>query len=140
MPPEPLLANQQEIVMQVDSAKTILIAGDEEDLRLLVQVTLENPSYHILTAVDGCRALEAIHARIPDLLILDWMMPGLNGCQVVKLLRQNPHTARIPIVMLTAKDGIESRKQMASLDLAGYLVKPFSPLELIQKVREVLTP
>jgi two-component system phosphate regulon response regulator PhoB len=118
--------------------KTILIADDEEDLRLLVQVTLENPSYQILTAVDGCRAVDAISTQIPDLLILDWMMPGLNGCEVVKRLRQNPETAKIPIVMLTAKDGIESREQMASLDLAGYLVKPFSPLELIQKVQEIL--
>ena len=118
--------------------KTILIADDEEDLRLLVQVTLENPSYHILTAVDGLRAVDAIHAHIPDLVILDWMMPGLNGCEVVQMLRHNPETAGIPIVMLTAKDGIESREQMAGLDLAGYLVKPFSPLELIQKVREVL--
>jgi len=124
--------------MQIASAKTILIADDEEDLRLLVQVTLENPSYQILTAVDGCGAVEAIHAGIPDLLILDWMMPGLNGCEVVKLLRQNPDTARIPIVMLTAKDGIEPREELASLDIAGYLVKPFSPLELIQTVREIL--
>jgi two-component system, OmpR family, phosphate regulon response regulator PhoB len=118
--------------------KTILIADDEEDLRLLVQVTLENPSYQILTAADGFRAVDAISAHIPDLLILDWMMPGLNGCEVVKRLRQNSDTAKIPIVMLTAKDGVESREQMASLHLAGYLVKPFSPLELIQKVREVL--
>jgi DNA-binding response OmpR family regulator len=118
--------------------KTILIADDEEDLRLLVQITLENPSYRILTAVDGCRTVDAIHAHLPDLLILDWMMPGLNGCEVVKRLRQNPDTAGIPIVMLTAKDGLESREQMAPLALAGYLIKPFSPLELIQKVREVL--
>jgi DNA-binding response OmpR family regulator len=133
-----LWVNQQEIFMMTAFVKTILIADDEEDLRLLVQVTLENPSYLILTAVDGCRAMDAIHAHIPDLVILDWMMPGLDGCEVVKMLRRNPDTAGIPIVMLTAKDGLESREQMASLDLAGYLVKPFSPLELIQKVREVL--
>lgn len=118
--------------------KTILIADDEEDLRLLVQVTLENPSYRILTAVDGCAAMEAIHAQIPDVLILDWMMPGLNGGEVVEKLQQNPDTAGIPILMLTAKDSIESREHMASLNLAGVLIKPFSPLELIQKVREVL--
>ena len=55
-------------------------------------------------------------------------------------LRQNPYTATIPVVMLTAKDGLEEQEQMASLALAGYLVKPFSPLELIKKVREVLEP
>lgn len=118
--------------------KTILIADDEEDLRLLVQVTLEHPSYRILTAVNGCAAIDAVYIHVPDLLILDWMMPGLNGCEVVQKLRQHSDTARIPIVMLTAKDGLEAREQMASLDLAGYLVKPFSPLELIQKVRAVL--
>jgi two-component system phosphate regulon response regulator PhoB len=131
-------ANQQEIFKMASSLKTILIADDEEDLRLLVQVTLENPSYHILTAADGCRAVDAIHAHIPDLVILDWMMPGLNGCEVVNMLRQNPGTASIPIVMLTAKDGIESREQIGQLGLAGYLIKPFSPLELIHKVQEIL--
>lgn len=118
--------------------KTILIADDEEDLRLLVQVTLEHPSYRILTAIDGCTAMDAVCTHIPDLLILDWMMPGLNGCEVVRKIRLRSDTARIPIVMLTAKDGLDAREQMASLDLAGYLVKPFSPLELIQKVRAVL--
>ena len=120
------------------SVKTILIADDDEDLRLLVQVTLENPAYRILTAVDGCQALDAVNHHRPDLLIIDWMMPGLNGCEAVTQLRQNPHTATIPVVMLTARDGLEAQEQMASLALAGYLVKPFSPLALIKKVREVL--
>lgn len=120
------------------SVKTILIADDDEDLRLLVQVTLENPTYRILTAVDGSEALDALNQHRPDLLIIDWMMPGLNGYEAVTQLRQNPYTATIPVVMLTAKDGLEAQEQMASLALAGYLVKPFSPLELIKKVREVL--
>jgi two-component system, OmpR family, phosphate regulon response regulator PhoB len=118
--------------------KTILIADDEEDLRLLVQVTLEHPSYEILTAVDGLSALQAIQNRQPDLVILDWMMPGLNGCQVVDALRQDPGTAMIPVVMLTAKDGVLDGESLPRLNLAGFLVKPFSPLELIQTVRKVL--
>ena len=120
------------------SVKTILIADDDEDLRLLVQVTLENPTYRILTAEDGCRALDAAKQHRPDLLIIDWMMPGLNGCEAVTQLRQNPETLSIPVLMLTAKDGPEAQEQMASLALAGYLIKPFSPLELIKKVKEVL--
>lgn len=120
------------------SVKTIVIADDDEDLRLLVQVTLENPTYRILTARDGSHALDAVRQHRPDLLIIDWMMPGLNGYEAVTQLRQNPQTATIPVVMLTAKDGLESQEQMASLALAGYLIKPFSPLELIQKVRAVL--
>ncbi len=120
------------------SVKTIVIADDDEDLRLLVEVTLENPAYNILTAVDGAQALEAVMQHQPDLLIIDWMMPGLNGCEVVTQLRQSTHMATLPVVMLTARDGQEAEAQTASLALAGYLVKPFSPLELIQKVREVL--
>ena len=120
------------------SVKTILIADDDEDLRLLVQVTLENPTYRILTAEDGCQALDAVKQHRPDLLIIDWMMPGLNGCEAVTQLRQNPHTATIPVVMLTAKDGLEAQEQMDSLSLAGYLTKPFSPLTLIKIVRELL--
>lgn len=120
------------------SVKTIVIADDDEDLRLLVEITLENPAYKILTAVDGSQALEAVKQHHPDLLIIDWMMPGLNGCEVVTQLRQSPHMATLPVVMLTARDGQEAQAQTASLALAGYLVKPFSPLELIQKVREVL--
>ena len=65
-------------------------------------------------------------------------MPGLNGCEVLAILRRNKETATIPVVMLTANDGVEAREQMNALDLAGYLAKPFSPLELIQKVKEVL--
>jgi two-component system phosphate regulon response regulator PhoB len=118
--------------------KTIVIADDDEDLRLLVQVTLENPTYQILTVADGSKALDAVQQCRPDLLILDWMMPGLNGCEVVNQLRQNPETVAIPVIMLTAKDGMESQTLMASLALVGYLVKPFSPLALIKKVREVL--
>ena len=120
------------------AVKTILIADDDEDLRLLVQVTLENPTYRILTAVDGHQALAAVRQSQPDLLILDWMMPGLTGCEVTTQLRQNPETVAMPVIMLTAKEGVDAREQMSSLALAGYLVKPFSPLELITKVREAL--
>ena len=122
------------------SVKTILIADDDEDLRLLVQVTLESPTYRIFTAVDGRKALEAVNQHRPDLLIIDWMMPGLNGCEAVAQLRENPETASIPVVMLTARDGLEAKEEIVSLALAGYLAKPFSPLELIKKVRAVLEP
>ncbi len=120
------------------SVKTILIADDDEDLRLLVQVTLENSTYRILTAKDGLQAMNVVKDNIPDLLIIDWMMPRLNGYEVVSQLRQNPHTITLPVVMLTAKDSRDSREQMAPLALSGYLVKPFSPLELINKVKEIL--
>ena len=120
------------------SIKSILIADDDEDLRLLVQVTLENPAYQIFTANDGCQALKAVNQYRPDLLIIDWMMPGLNGYEVVTQLRENPAMARMPIVMLTARDSLEDQAKMVGLAISGYLVKPFSPLELIKKTRDVL--
>ena len=126
------------MIPMISSVKTIVIADDDEDLRLLVQVTLENHTYRILTAVNGRKAVEAVNQHRPDLLIIDWMMPGLNGCEAVAHLRENPETASIPVVMLTAKDSLDAKEAAASLALAGYLAKPFSPLELIKKVREVL--
>ena len=121
------------------SKKTILIADDDEDLRLLVQVTLKDSSYKIVPVGDGLQALDLAFSTSPDLLILDWMMPGLTGYEVVRRLRTHPRTARIPIVMLTAKDGDEWLAQMRPLGLSGYLVKPFSPLALIRVVREALS-
>ena len=122
------------------SQKTIVIADDDDDLRLLIQVTLENSSYRILSVQDGCRALEVVQSTTPDLLILDWMMPGLTGEEVACHVRSHPQTREIPIVMLTAKDGAESRARMEGFNLSGYLVKPFSPLELIRLVQKVLQP
>ena len=120
------------------SQKTILVADDEEDLRLLIEVTLGDQKYRVLTAVDGKAALEHIRQAPPDLLILDWMMPGLTGVEVVKLLRQDPMTTGLPIVLLTAKARQEDQEEARTLGIFAYLVKPFSPLELLQKVQEAL--
>lgn len=118
--------------------KTIVVADDDDDLRLLVRVTLEDSSTRIITAEDGSRALEIVQGTPPDLLIIDWMMPGMTGDEVVRSLRGQSKTIELPIVMLTAKDGVEFKRQMAPLNLAGFLVKPFSPLALIKIVREAL--
>ncbi len=125
-------------MLMSSSVKTILIADDDEDLRLLVQVTLEQPTYRILTAADGSQALKTARQYHPDLLVIDWMMPGLSGCEVIDQLRRESSTATIPIIMLTAKSDQEAHDRMSSFALVGYLVKPFSPLELIKKVQEVL--
>lgn len=120
------------------SLKTILIADDEKDLRMLIEITLEDPSYRIVTAADGVEALEQIQQFRPDLVILDWMMPGLNGQEVISRLRQNPTTAGIPVVLLTANDCREDEARAQALGIVAYLVKPFSPLELLKLVGEVL--
>ena len=118
--------------------KTILIADDEEDIRMLVELTLEDPHYRIVTAVNGKHALDVIHRIHPDLVILDWMMPDLNGLEIVTQLHQNKTTARIPVILLTANTCGEVKAQAQTLGIVAYFVKPFSPLELLHKVRETL--
>jgi CheY-like chemotaxis protein len=118
--------------------KTVLLADDEAYLRLLVHTALDDPAYRILEAADGHQALAMAQAEHPDLLVLDWMMPGLSGIVVAQTLRQDPATAHIPIIMLTAKGQDIDRAQAHALGLQAYLVKPFSPLELLEKVQAIL--
>ncbi|MBI3302020.1 MAG: response regulator [Deltaproteobacteria bacterium] len=118
--------------------KTILLADDETNLRMLVCTTLDDPQYRILEAANGTAALELARQEHPDLLVLDWMMPGMTGIEVAKALRRDPATAQIPIIMLTAKGQGTDREQGRALGTYAYLVKPFSPLELLEKVQKVL--
>jgi two-component system phosphate regulon response regulator PhoB len=117
---------------------TILIADDEESLRLLIRTTLDSAEYTLLEAPDGISALEMARREMPDLVVLDWMMPGKTGIEVARELRADPHTARIAILMLTAMGQEQDRKQCLALGVQAYLVKPFSPLELLERVQEVL--
>jgi two-component system phosphate regulon response regulator PhoB len=118
--------------------KTLLLADDEPNLRMLARITLEDPKYRIIEATDGTGALELARAEHPDLLVLDWMMPGLSGIEVARLLRQDPTTASISIIMLTSKGQEADREQGRLIGVCAYLVKPFSPLELLEKVQQVL--
>ena len=118
--------------------KTLLLADDEPNLRMLARITLEDPKYRIIEAADGTTALELARAEHPDLLVLDWMMPGMSGIEVARSLRQDPATASIPIIMLTSKGQEADREQGRAVGVYAYLVKPFSPLELLEKVEQLL--
>ncbi len=118
--------------------KTILIVDDDEDIRELVEITLEDSHYSLRTAEDGEAGLNAIQDQRPDLVILDWMMPRLDGLQVVKKLRENTRTAGIPVVLLTSQPDKDHREEIRTLGIFSYLQKPFSPLELIQTVQKAL--
>ena len=122
----------------MDAIKTILLVEDDEDLRAIVRITLEKPSLHILEARDGTTALGLAKEVIPHLILLDWMMPGMNGIEVIEALRSDPETADIHIVMLTARDGAEDIHRGLEAGADAYLVKPFSPLELVRMVEEAL--
>jgi two-component system phosphate regulon response regulator PhoB len=118
--------------------KTILLADDEENLRILVRTALEDPGYEIVEAGDGAQALELAGRLYPDLILLDWMMPAMTGVEVARRLRANTGTAQIPIVLLTAKGQDEDRTQALEAGVSSYLVKPFSPRELMEHVEELL--
>jgi CheY-like chemotaxis protein len=118
--------------------KKILLADDEEHLRLLVHTTLEDPGYELFEVGDGHQAVEVARAEQPDLILLDWMMPGLTGPEVTRRLRQEPGMGEVPIILLTAKCQMEDREAGIEAGATCYLVKPFSPMELVETVEELL--
>jgi two-component system phosphate regulon response regulator PhoB len=118
--------------------KTILLVEDERDLRLIIRTTLEDPRYRILEANDGHEALEILGQEEVDIVVLDWMLPGLSGIDVARNLRGQDRTRELPIVMVTARSQPRDREQGEALGISAYLVKPFSPLELLSVVEEAL--
>lgn len=116
---------------------TILLADDEDNLRLLVKTTLEGPERTILEAADGNMALDLAVRHQPDVIVLDWMMPGLSGIEVAHALQKDPHTARIPIIMLTARAQHKDRQMGFAAGAKSFLSKPFSPLELLEKIESI---
>ena len=119
--------------------KTILIADDELPLRLLVRTTLEDESYKIYEAEDGRETLELAEQVNPDLFLLDMMMPEIDGLTVCKKLRANPKFSDRPIIMLTARTQQRDIEIGKAAGVNHYLTKPFSPLELINLVEEILS-
>lgn len=118
--------------------KRILAVDDERHIVRLVQVNLERAGYEVDCAYDGREALEKVKQSKPDLIVLDVMMPHLDGFQVLKTLKANADTRDIPVIMLTAKaqDQDVFRGWQSGVD--SYLTKPFNPLELISFVQRIL--
>lgn len=119
--------------------KRILIVEDQADIRRLIRWSLEEGDYQIFEAANGRLGLDAVRALRPDLLLLDVMMPGdLDGYQVCSTLRSDPDFARLPILLLTARaqQGDRAAGERAGAD--DYLVKPFSPMVLVDTVERLL--
>ena len=116
----------------------IVIAEDEADIRRLFGFTLKRRGYEVMETGTGDAALEMIRRERPDLALLDVMMPGLSGLEVTRTLRDDPETADIAVILLSAKgQGYEIEEGLAS-GARAYLVKPFVPQELAARVGEVL--
>ena len=122
----------------MENITRVLVIDDEAPIRLLCRVNLEAEDIEVLEAGDGPAGIEAAKAERPDAILLDVMMPGLDGWQVAERLLEDPDTGQIPIVFLTAR--AELRDRARGLDLGGveYVTKPFNPVELAPIVRGLL--
>ena len=111
-------------------AAIILVADDDPDLRDILRSVLEPSGFAVIEAENGDRALEAIRAKPPSLVILDYLMPGLTGPQVCEQLRQDVVLRHLPIIMLTGKSEVHDKVAGLNAGADDYLVKPFEPMEL----------
>jgi two-component system, OmpR family, alkaline phosphatase synthesis response regulator PhoP len=116
----------------------ILVVEDEPDIRELVRYNLEQEGFRIVEAVDAEQALAMVPHEKPALLMLDLMLPGMDGLRLCRMLRERPETAAIPIVMLTARAAEIDRVLGLEMGADDYITKPFSPRELVARVRAVL--
>ncbi|MCJ7823035.1 MAG: response regulator [Armatimonadetes bacterium] len=119
--------------------KKILAVDDERHIVRLIQVNLERAGYQVSTAFDGNEALKKVEGDKPDLIVLDVMMPRMDGFEVLKRLQANPDTRGIPVIMLTAKAQDADVFRGWSSGVSAYLTKPFNPLELVTFVRRILS-
>jgi len=119
-------------------SKTVLIADDEPNIVISLEFLLEQDGYRVLVARDGNEALEAIEREVPDLVLLDIMLPRLSGYDVCQRIRQNPNWRKVRVIMLTARGReVEVTKGLA-LGADAYVTKPFSTRELLDQVRRQL--
>ncbi len=120
------------------SAPHILVIEDEDALVTLLKYNLEAEGFKVSTAMDGDEGLATAKDLAPDLILLDWMMPGLSGIEVCRALRADKALANVPIIMLTARGEETDRVRGLETGADDYLVKPFSPRELVARVHAVL--
>jgi two-component system phosphate regulon response regulator PhoB len=119
-------------------SERILLVEDEPDIAEVLQYNLEREGFEVESARSGDTALEAVRRRAPDLVLLDLMLPGLDGLELTRLLKRDGSTARVPIVMLTAKGEEVDRIVGLELGADDYITKPFSPREVVLRVKAVL--
>lgn len=124
--------------MQCRVKAKILVVDDEPEALELVEFNLKKAGYDVVTAADGVAALGQARSALPSLIVLDLMLPEIEGFEVCKMLRRDPATTAIPIIMLTAKAGEIDRVLGLELGADDYVTKPFSPRELVLRIRKIL--
>ncbi|MFL5243935.1 MAG: response regulator [Gemmataceae bacterium] len=119
---------------------TVLIVDDSPTVRKLVSMTMKKSGYSVMAAADGFEAADHILKNIPDLILLDIAMPGMDGYQVCKLIKENKETAKIPVIMLSGKDGFFDKIRGRMAGSTAYITKPFKPDALVQAVKKHCQP
>jgi len=121
--------------MSAETKYKILVVDDEKRMVRFIQLNLEQDGFQVITAYNGTEAIEQVRTQLPDLILLDIMMPDINGFDVLKKIRE---VNKVPVIMLTAKGEEEDRIQGLELGADDYITKPFSPRELVSRIRAVL--
>ena len=116
----------------------ILIVEDEEPILELIAINLKQSGFNPMRAINAEFAEKIVGEAIPDLIVLDWMLPGMDGIEFAKRLKMNSSTKKIPIIMLTAKSEEDNKLQGLNVGADDYMTKPFSPRELIARIKAVL--
>ena len=123
----------------VAKTKSILVIDDNDDIRGLLSLVLQKEGYEVLEAAGGSEALIKINESKPDLILLDVMMPGLSGLEVLATIRESKEKkiSEVPVIMITAKSTIDDIDAAIELGANSYIVKPFRPANLVEKVSEI---
>lgn len=115
-----------------------LLVDDDPDIRLVARLALARAGFDVALAASGAEALQAARASRPDVILLDWMMPEVDGLEVCRRLKQDPALDTVPVIFLTARSQKAEVAQGIALGAAGYIVKPFDALALGDEVRKLL--
>jgi DNA-binding response OmpR family regulator len=118
--------------------KKILIADDNENIRDALTYLLEDEGYSLSMAKDGSDALKKAREFLPDILFLDIMMPEMNGYEVCRVIKNDPRLKKIYVIMLTAKGQVAEQERGKEVGADEYIVKPFSPMEILSKIKNIL--
>lgn len=133
-----MILHQDHPAPDVRASARILVVEDEPEIAAVIAYQLARDGYRVETASTGIEALDAVSRDPPDLMVLDRMLPGLSGDEVLKAIRVNPATRTVPVLVLTAKREQEDRIEGFELGADDYLTKPFSPRELVLRVEAIL--
>lgn len=117
---------------------TVLIVEDEDEIRDMLSFSLTRAGYSVVSAADAEEALQSLDGPLPDLIIIDWMLPGMSGIDLARIMRNDAVTGDLPMIMLTAKGEEVDKLKSFEAGVDDYVTKPFSPRELIARVKAIL--